>query len=100
MHIGILQADSVMEDFQEEFGNYPSMFHRLLGSGVENVTFTDYDVQHGHYPKTTDECDAYVITGSRRSVYEEEPWILRLRDYVVELHDTRSKLVGICFATK
>ena len=96
MHIGILQADSVMEDFQPAFGNYPGMVRNLLGLG-ESITFTNYDVEHGQYPDRVDACDAYVITGSRRSVYDDEVWIARLKDYVVELRETRTPLVGICF---
>ncbi|HKI75413.1 MAG TPA: amidotransferase [Pseudomonadales bacterium] len=97
IRIGILKTDSVREEYQAEFGDYPVMFRTLLSLPGEPVTFADYNVEHGHYPATTDECDAWLITGSRRSVYEDEPWILRLRDYVVELNDTRSKLIGICF---
>ena len=95
MRIGILQTDSVMDQFQPEFGDYPDMFHELLRS--EGVTFVDYDVQHGEYPESMDECDAWLITGSKRSVYDEEEWIARLKDYVAELHAARRKLIGICF---
>lgn len=96
MRIGILQTDSVLDDFQPEFGNYPAMFRGLLAL-EPSITFADYDVQRGCYPDTPAECDAYLITGSRKSVYDDEAWIHRLRDYVVELHQARQKLVGICF---
>ena len=43
------------------------------------------------------DCDGYVITGSKKSVYDDEPWIHRLHDYVVSLHNAKAKLVGICF---
>lgn len=94
--IGILQTDSVMDEFQPAFGNYPGMFRSLLGLDSA-ITFTDYDVQHGEYPARVDACDAYVITGSRRSVYDDDAWIHRLRKYVVELHESRTRLVGVCF---
>lgn len=98
MRIGILQVDSVLPRFQPEHGNYPEMFQGLLAAaGGDDVTFEVYDVQHGQYPKTTDECDGYVITGSKQSVYDDEPWIQRFRDYVVELDDTATPTVGVCF---
>lgn len=96
MRIGILQTDSVNAEFQAEFGDYPLMFRGLLGLN-ESVTFADYDVARGRYPASPEECDAFLITGSRRSVYDDEAWIIRLKDYVVELHESRTKLVGICF---
>ena len=42
----------------------------------------DYDVQRGEYPASIDECDAYLITGSRESVYDDQPWIHRLAEFV------------------
>ena len=30
MRIGILQTDSVLDDFKPEFGNYPAMLRGLL----------------------------------------------------------------------
>ena len=43
------------------------------------------------------EQDAYLITGSKASVYDKTPWILSLTGFVQELHSRRKKLVGICF---
>ena len=99
--IGILQPDAVLDQFQPEFGDYPAMLGDVLQSAVnpdEQVEFAVYDVMRGQYPADVSECDAYVITGSRASVYDDdEPWIRQLEAYVRTLHDARAKLVGICF---
>jgi GMP synthase-like glutamine amidotransferase len=98
MKVGILQADSVMAQFEHEFGDYPGMFQDVLSNASSrDIEFAVYDVEHEQYPNQIDECHGYVITGSRKSVYDDEPWIHRLRDYVVALHKARIKLVGICF---
>jgi GMP synthase-like glutamine amidotransferase len=99
MRIGILKTDSVRDEFQSEFGDYPAMFRAVLMAGADGevVEFRDYDVQRGEYPATIDECDAYLITGSRESVYDDQPWIHRLGQFVRELDAARHKLVGICF---
>ena len=102
MKIGILQADAVLDQFQPEFGDYPAMFQTMLEKAAEsvlemNIEVVHFDIEHGTYPDTVDECDGYIITGSKKSVYEDEPWIHRLRDYVGELHNAKAKLVGICF---
>lgn len=98
MIIGILKADSVLDRFQDEFGDYPYMFERLInGATDEPVQFRTYDVVQGEYPEHVDECDAWLITGSKKSVYDDEPWIHRLRDYVVTLHESQRKLIGICY---
>jgi len=96
--IGILQADSVLEHFQSEFGDYPDMFQDMLVAAASSpIEIAHYDVEHGQYPERINECDGYVITGSKKSVYDDEDWIHQLRQYVVELNDVKKKLVGICF---
>jgi GMP synthase-like glutamine amidotransferase len=99
MRIGILQADSVMPEFQKDFGNYPAMFMDLLKSVscANQLQFRTYDVERGVYPASIDECDVYLITGSRASVYDEKSWIRTLQDYVLSLHRANKMLVGICF---
>jgi GMP synthase-like glutamine amidotransferase len=99
MRIGILKTDSVREEFQSEFGDYPAMFRAVLMASADDVPieFRDYDVQRGEYPASIDECDAYLITGSRESVYDDQPWIHRLAKFVQELDAARHPLVGICF---
>ncbi|MCB1693112.1 MAG: amidotransferase [Pseudomonadales bacterium] len=98
MKVGILKADSVLDRFQPEFGDYPDMFRAALGAaGGEGVTYRTYDVVAGVYPGRPDECDGYIITGSKLSVYDDEPWIHALEDYVRLLDDTETKTVGICF---
>ena len=99
--IGILQADSVMEPLQADHSDYPSMFEKVLGRAAASldiaVTFRIWDVEHGDYPEDPDECNAYVITGSRKSAYDDEGWIHDLGEFVRSLHQARKKTVGICF---
>jgi GMP synthase-like glutamine amidotransferase len=98
MKIGILKADSVLPQFQGEFGDYPDMFvARLAANSESEVTFHSYDVEHLEYPENLDDCDGYVITGSKKSVYDDEPWIHRLEQYVRVLHSAKKPLVGVCF---
>lgn len=97
MKIGILKTDSVLPQFQPDFGDYPEMFRRLLTMGGEGLSFETFDVEAMQYPADLDDCDGYVITGSKKSVYDDEPWIHRLADYVRELHAAKKKTVGICF---
>lgn len=98
--LGILQPDVVMDVFQPEFGDYPAMVEGILADAAEAdevLDFRVFDVQHGEYPPAVDDCDAYLITGSRNSVYDDEPWIAVLEEYVRTLDRCRKPLVGICF---
>ena len=93
--LGVLQADSVLPKFQPAHGNYPEMFEQLLTR--PGVVVKHYNVEEGHYPDALDECDAYLITGSRMSVYDDEDWIRALEAFVVRCDKEKKKLIGICF---
>jgi GMP synthase-like glutamine amidotransferase len=97
MRIGILQCDSTNENLKAEHGDYPWMFISLFQSIDPELQFSVFDVQLEQYPQVPQECDAYLITGSRFSVYDDEEWIRKLEKYVVELHRNKHPLLGICF---
>lgn len=95
--VGILKADSVLDDLKLTHGDYSDMFTRILSTDAHPCEVNVYDVEHLEYPGELDACDGYLITGSKRSVYEDEPWIQQLGGFVQTLHEAQKKLVGICF---
>ena len=97
MKIGILNADAVKPEFAAEFGEYPDMFAEVLLAVNPGLDLVTYEVVQDEYPAHLDEADAYIITGSKLSVYDEVPWVLRLKEFVVELHEAQKTLIGICF---
>ena len=97
MKLGILKTDAVRPQWVADFGEYPEMFMALLGQVDPGLEFRVYDVEQGEYPADIDEVDAYLITGSKSSVYDDKPWIGPLMEFVRELDRRRKKLVGICF---
>ena len=96
MHLGILKVDSVRSEFVDEFGDYPDMFRQLLLQANPSLQISVFDVQRGEIP-TPDDCDGYLITGSRDSVYDDLPWIPLLIEFVAKLRDQKIKLAAICF---
>ena len=97
MRIGILQCDATNENFRDEHGDIPGMFISLFQSIDPELQFTVFDMRLEQYPQTPQECEAYLITGSRFSVYDDEAWIRKLEKFVVELHRKKHPLLGICF---
>lgn len=91
--IGLLQCDQVAQIWQEAHGDYLQMFAAWL----PGVHWERYDVTKGHFPASTGDCDAYLCTGSRHSVYDDLPWIRRLKELVQELDRQRLPFVGVCF---
>ncbi len=97
MKIAILQCDSVKLQFQGKHGDYPMMIEALFRKVLPTVEFNCFDVTMGHYPDDIGTYDLYVTTGSKASVYDDEPWIATLQAFIVKLHHADKKLLAICF---
>ena len=98
MKIGLLQVYEVEDYLRAGHGDYPQMFARLLREGGLDAEWRIYDVRAGEMPQTPDECDAYLISGSKCAVYEEHEWLPPLFDFVRECRDAGApKMAGVCF---
>ncbi len=96
--IGILKADQIDEDLRDHFGDSEDMWINLFNEiGATHFKYRIYDVRKKEHPENLDECDGYLITGSRHGVYDDEDWIGALIELTKTLHWNRKKLVGICF---
>ena len=100
MKLGILICDHVQPQLQHEFGDYQDMFISTIikaNSGIKNLKLSFYDVQKGQYPTDINDCDAYMSTGSKYSVYENHEWITQLLKFIQSLYIAQKPFVGICF---
>jgi GMP synthase-like glutamine amidotransferase len=86
-----------MEEYRDRFEDYPSMIQSLFVQIDPSINFTFYDVVAGIYPENINECDGYIITGSKKSVYDQIAWINDLQNFIVHLNESKKMLVGICF---
>jgi len=94
MKIGILAAGRPPRALIPAYGDYVAMFEGLLaGRGYD---WTHYDVTAGHYPDRPETCDAYIVTGAAAGVYDADPWIADLLQFLRAARG-RAKLVGVCF---
>ena len=98
MRIAILKADDIESVFVPRFGNLEDMMSSMVeSSGYRTFEFTAFSVHHGDGPTNLSDYDGYLVTGSRKGVYNEDPWIQRLLEMIRELNAMRIKTVGICF---
>jgi GMP synthase-like glutamine amidotransferase len=91
MKLAILETGHPPGNLGEQFGDYPSMFEQMLGSGFQIESF---DVQRGELPEPGAH-RAYLITGSPAGVYDPLPWIEPLMQFIRSANG--AKMVGICF---
>jgi GMP synthase-like glutamine amidotransferase len=91
--IGLLVCDHAREELKHPDGSYPEMFRRLL-PGFE---FRDYYVCDGIFPGSPEECDGWIISGSRLSVYDDVEWIRKLEEFTRRIAASGKPGIGVCF---
>ncbi|HOZ15610.1 MAG TPA: hypothetical protein PK784_12525 [Tenuifilaceae bacterium] len=89
MKIGLLICDHI----QKGFAGYPELFGNLL----PEHELVNYHVCDGQFPKSASEHEAWIITGSKYSVYDNIDWIDRLKDFVRSIAKTDKYCIGVCF---
>ncbi|RMG27266.1 MAG: amidotransferase [Bacteroidetes bacterium] len=93
MKVALLECDHVAPAFRQEHGDYREMFPALF----PQWEFELFDVVNGQFPRRATDWQLYVCTGSRHSVYEDLPWIHRLKGLVQEIHRAGRSFLGVCF---
>jgi GMP synthase-like glutamine amidotransferase len=94
VRIGLLLVGHVADTSTYIAGDYPELFGALLGPDVELVR---YDLDEDRFPDSGAECDGWLLSPSRCSVYDAHPWIASAEDLLRELLATERPYVGICF---
>lgn len=97
VRVGLLQCDHVAKRFRSITADYDVMFEALLAGADPEVSLDVFDTIGGELPTGVDACDAYLVTGSRFSAYDAEPWIHALEVFLREVHEAERPVVGVCF---
>jgi len=101
MKIGILDVGHLSNSIIQKYGCYADAFIRLLSPLQNKLTqttsFQRYQILNMEFPDSIDECDLYIITGSKYSAYENTVWIKKLQALIQQLYLKKKKLIGICF---
>jgi len=87
MKVGILHA---METEPDQFCS----FFKAVNAPFECQVF---EITMGEYPDFSEAFDAFLISGSKKGVYDPDPWITDLSEFVRNCILEQRKLVGICF---
>lgn len=95
MHIGILQCGRSPKVFRDNLGDFDSMFQNLLTG--RDFLFSSWHVEGMEFPNSVHDADGWLLTGSRHGVYEDQPFIAPLEDFIRRSYDAAVPMVGICF---
>ena len=72
-------------------------YTRFLERANPTFEYENYLVTEGGLPASPDACDAYLVTGSPKGVYESDLWLAELKNFIQESYKAGKKLIGICF---
>jgi GMP synthase-like glutamine amidotransferase len=76
-------------------GDYPELFGALLGD--YDIELVRYAVEEGQFPDDVRECDGWLCSPSRLSVYDDIAWMPDTEELHRRIIDAEVPYVGICF---
>lgn len=96
MKLTIIETGLVPEAIRGDFEDYPAMFRQMM-VGAGDYAFETVSVVQGEALPAPDGLDGVMITGSPAGVYDSEPWIAPLMDFIRQGASAGVPQVGICF---
>lgn len=90
--VGILKPGSTFADMILRFGDYDAWFCRALGKTVETSVHSPDD----RLPEL-DSADAWIITGARSSVLDDDVRVDRLLEWIRGVVLEEIPLLGVCY---
>lgn len=97
MHLGVLQTGRIPEAMNDRYNEYPEQFAQIYQAAAPDIRVSGFAVLDGQFPDSPTACDAWLVTGSKYGVYDEEPWIETLKDFLRAARAAKVPMIGICF---
>ena len=97
-HIRLGLLDTIPQTFYlSGEASDPQKFMDMFAAAGLAFSYETYHFAEGEMPASPDECDAWLITGSPCSVYEDLPWIPVLEEFIRRAFAAAIPQVGVCF---
>lgn len=101
MKIGLLMAGESAGGLAVKYGlhekQFIDLFEPLHEADGPKIEWKIYYVLNDIFPTSADECDAYLVTGSKHGVYDNLPWMIKLSDFIRRIVSAKKRLTGVCF---
>ena len=95
MKIGILDTNPVSANSIDWNKTPFDTYVRFLEQAEPDFEYENYLIAEGEFPSSPDACDAYLITGSPKAVYESDAWLSELKVFIQDSYKAEKKLIGI-----
>ncbi|KAJ6005764.1 hypothetical protein N7451_003708 [Penicillium sp. IBT 35674x] len=110
LRIAVLECDTPLRNTHSQYNGYREIFQELLHGSLEIMGQSDqlklknglevsgWDIYRSKEYPNLEDIDAVLLTGSKFSPYDDEPWINRLLEFLHEvLAQGRVRIVAACF---
>ena len=94
MNVVIISNGPGLPEVVNEYGHSSSWIPDLIKD--KDITFSIKKAYDNDALKLSDG-DAWIITGSKYSVYDDFPWINRLKKFIYKVIQENKPVLGICF---
>ena len=93
MNIAILSCGPGLKEVVNIYGHSSEWIPSAINNS--SISFTVNKVYENDF-SNIDNADAYIITGSKYSVYDKIDWIQSLKKYIHEIISLDVPILGIC----
>lgn len=95
MRLGLIECGTQRPDWSD-FGAFGAWFPPLLHLAGAAPEYRVWNAVEGQLPTDPGACDAYLLTGSPASAYDDAPWQQALTGFLRQV-DGKVPLIGICY---
>ena len=93
-NVVILSNGPGLTEIINKYGHSSDWIPRIINN--KSINFTIKKVYENDFDIDID-ADAYILTGSKYSIYDDIDWIYKLIDFTKKLIDNQRYVLGICF---
>ena len=90
----IIETGRPPATIEGDWPDYPEMFEDLIGPFLPDWSFASVALSSGAPLPDPSQLDAILITGSPAGVYDEEPWMAPLMEFIARPPRPRSRKLG------
>ena len=97
MKVTIIETGKPPLKIRADWPGYPEMFADLVGGADPELRFETVDLLEGASLPDPASLEAVLVTGSRAGVYDDEPWMAPLMDFIRWTAAEEVPQIGVCF---
>ncbi len=97
MKLTIIETGLPPDALRPDWPSYPNMFEYLLSDAYDGFSYNTVSIATGAALPDPSTLDAVLITGSAAGVYDDEPWMQALFQFIRTAADAHTPQFGVCF---